>query len=311
MQSPKLTFACRGLAKLVQFPAFMSRLLTDQWPRKLTDWCVIQAFRKAGTPRCLQRPPALAVGFVAEVSSVIRFRGFFLREAELETILDAAAESVYERIGDAAYRDLRESTESAQEEYLRSLTRVDGCPERRARWQTCNAALNSARQGLAPAARSAQRTRAKAYWAAQRQQRLEGPLFSHLEADHPVAAVARFAPVWWQRFQCCLHREFSRRDLTQFHLLDELPRLRRRVGSKKVLAALVEEWREAHADELGLPAQLHYHVIEARGVRRARAAAEWFNSRAPGYTSDHEVATAVRGLLRIHMASLMASPDRN
>jgi hypothetical protein len=289
----------------------MSRLVTDQWPRKLTDWCVIQAFRKAGTPRCLRRPPTLAAGFVAEVSSVIRFRGFFLPAARLESLLDAAAETVYERIGGTAYHDLRESAESAQEEYLCSLTRAEGCPESRARWQTYNAALNLARQGLAPAARSAQRTRARAYWAAQRQQRLEGPLFSHLEAEHPIAAVARFAPVWWHRFQCCLHREFSRRDVTQFHLLDELPRLRRQVRPKKVLAALVEDWRKAHADELGLPAQLHYHVIESRGLRRARAAAEWFNSRAPGYTSDHEVATAVLGLLRIHTASLAVSPDRN
>ena len=242
---------------------------------------------------------------------MIRFRGFFLPAARLESLLEAAAESVYERIGGTAYHDLRDATESAQGEYFRSLARDGGCPEGRGRWQACKATLDSARQSLAPAARSAQRMRARAFWAAQRQQWLEGPLFSHLEAEHPIAAVARFAPVWWHRFQCCLHCEFSRRDLTQFHLLDELPRLRRQIRPKKVLAALVEEWREAHAEEFGLPAQLHYHVIEARGVRRARAAAEWFNSRAPGYTSDHEVATAVRGLLRIHMASLTASPDRN
>jgi len=109
-------------------------------------------------------------------------------------------------------------------------------------------------------------------------------------------------------FLRCLHSEFSRRDLAQFHLLDALPQLRRQTRPKKVLAALVEEWRQRHADELGLPAQLHYHVLARRGQIRARATAGWFNTRAPGYTSDFTVADTARSHLIEHTAGLPVPP---
>jgi hypothetical protein len=151
---------------------------------------------------------------------------------------------------------------------------------------------------------SAQRRCARAYWAEQRQHWLGSNPFTHLRSDHPMQRIAAFAPVWWEPFLRCLHTEISRRDFAQFHLLDVLPQLRRQTRPKKVLAALVEEWREAHADELGLPAQIHYHVLARRGLDRARATAAWFNARAPGYTSDFRVADFARTQLIAHAAGL-------
>jgi hypothetical protein len=63
------------------------------WPQTLTDWCVIQAFRRAGCPGCLRRPSIFSAAFVAEVGAAIRFRTLSYRTAEVTGLLQAAAES--------------------------------------------------------------------------------------------------------------------------------------------------------------------------------------------------------------------------
>ncbi len=286
----------------------MPRTPVQSWPRTLTDWCVIQAFERAGWPGCLRRPPSLAAAFVAEVSTAVRFRLFFLRSAELAAKLQAATESACEQAGGDSYRTAREATTEAENDYLRSFTRTGHCPQRFARHEECAAALAAHRQEYQVEVSSAQRRCARAYWAEQRQNWLQSNPFVYLRRDHHLMQIAAFAPVWWELFLRCLHTEFSRRDLAQFHLLDVLPQLRRQTRPKKVLAALVEEWRQSHADELGLPAQLHYHVLARRGQIRARATAVWFNARAPGYTSDLTVADTTRSHLIEHTAELPVPP---
>jgi hypothetical protein len=282
----------------------MSRPFTDQWPRKLTDWCVIRAFERAGWPGCLRRPPSLAAAFVAEVSTAVRFRLFFLRPAELAAKVQAATESACEQAGGDPYRAAREAAADAENEYHHSISLAGQCPQRFADHEQCAAALAGQRQQFQAEVSSARRRCARDYWAEQRQDWLQSNPFAHLRHDHPLMQIAAFAPVWWELFLRCLHTEFSRRDLAQFHLLDELPQLRRQTRPKKVLAALVEEWREEHADELGLPAQLHYHVLARRGLDRAREVAAWFNARASGYTSDFNVVDSARTGLIAHAASL-------
>jgi hypothetical protein len=282
----------------------MPRPAIRSWPQALTDWCVIRAFEGAGWPGCLRRPPPLAAAFVSEVSMAVRFRLFFVRPAELAAQFQAAAESACEQAGGDSYRATRESAAAAENEYLCSITRAGHCPERRACHEQCAVALAGQRRQFHAEVSAAQRRCARAYWADQRGQWLRSEPFAHLRENHPVRQIATFAPVWWELFLHHLHAEFSRRDMAQFHLLDELPQLRRQVRPRKVLAAVVEDWREAHADELGLPAQIHYHVVARRGLDRAREAADWFNARAPGYTSDFQVADAARAHLVDHAATL-------
>ena len=73
----------------------------SSWPEALTDWCVIQAFERAGCPPCLRASRALAAAFVSAISSVIRFKTFAVRDCEITVRLETAAESA--RLGASGY----------------------------------------------------------------------------------------------------------------------------------------------------------------------------------------------------------------
>ena len=248
------------------------------WPHTLTDWCVIQAFQRAGCPGCLRRPAILSAAFVAEVGATIRSRTLSYRTAEITGVLQAAAESAYEQAGGAAYRGARDAATTAEDNFLRSLSQPDRRALHFAEREQRESALASLRYQFAAEATAAQRRSARRYWAEQRQQWLTGDFLSDLRPDHPLCCVARFTPVWWELFVRC--------HIPAYRVLDQLPDLRRhaRRERKKVLAAVVEEWREAHADELGLPAQLHYHVLARRGTAKARSVSRWFKAR--GFPGD-------------------------
>jgi len=286
----------------------MPRRFVHSWPHTLTDWCVIRALELAGCPGCLRKPPALAAAFVAEVSTAVRFRTVSIREAELPVRLEAAAEAACELAGGDTYRAVRDAAVEAEREYHQSITRTGHCPQRHTRHGQCAAVLTAHRRQLHAEVTAAQHRCVRAYWAEQRQHWLRPNPFAHLHGGHPVQRIGAFAPVWWKLFLRCLHSEFSRRDFAQYHLLDALPQLRRQTRSKKVLAALVEEWRAEHADELGLPAQLHYHVLARRGQVRARATAAWFNTRVPGFISNFNAADFARRDLLEHTAGLPVPP---
>lgn len=284
----------------------------SSWPEALTDWCVIQAFERAGCPPSLRASPALAAAFVSAISSVIRFKTFAVRDSEITVRLETAAESAYEQTGGPAYLAVRAAAAFAEEAYLRRLGRLRS-PGRtaqfRAQWQQRAADLAAHRRRLESAARPARRYAARAYWAEKSLSWIDDRLCSHLRANHPALRVAALCPVWWELFFACLQSEFSRRSLPDFHLLDVLPDLRRQAvrSRKKVLAALVDEWRESQADQLGLSAPLHYHVLESRAGTKARAAAYWFNDRVPGYHTDHRVFESAREALDRHLAELPAT----
>jgi hypothetical protein len=249
---------------------------------------------------------SLAAAFVAEVSLVIRARSFAVRKAEVTGLLQAAAEAACEHSGGPAYRAAREAARAAEDEHLVAVIRTGAGDRQFARRRQCEDVLTRWRSRFQAEARAAQRRSARAYWAQERQQWLRPDLFAHLDDSHPLSRIARFTPMWWALFTRCLHAEFSRCELAGFHLLDELPRLRRQAarGRKQVLAAVVEEWRDTHADELGLPSQLHYHVLACRGRQRARAAARWFNARVPGYTTGAGVAESAREALDLRLRHL-------
>lgn len=281
------------------------------WPHTLTDWCVIQAFQRAGCPGCLRRPSLLSAAFVAEVGAAIRSRTLSYRTAEITGVLQAAAESAYEQAGGAAYRGARDAATTAEDNFLRSLSQPDRRALCLAEREQRESALASLRYQFAAEATAAQRRSARRYWAEQRQQWLTGDLLSDLLPDHPLCCIAAFTPVWWELFVRCLRDEFSRCHIPAFHVLDQLPDLRRHAHRerKKVLAAVVEEWREAHADELGLPAQVHYHVIARRGTAKARSVFRWFNAR--GYPKDPALGMDARHTLAEFAQSLpLPSEDR-
>lgn len=287
------------LLSMTIFPVFMPRTAVHSWPDTLTDWCVIRAFEKAGCPGYLRKPPALAAAFVAEVSSAIRLQTFSLRTVELLGQLQTAAELAYEQAGGSAYRALRDAAAAAEDAHLETITDQGGCPRQLVHRQRCEAELATCRHRFASQARTAQRRCARAYWAKQRQQWLRPDLVILLPYDHPILRLATLTPVWWALFIRCLHAEFSRHDLPSTHLLNELPRLRRqaRAGGPKILAGLVEDWRAAHADELGLPVRLHYHVLKRRCLPRARYARAWFRSRLPGYQEGYVSRATICDLL--------------
>jgi hypothetical protein len=249
---------------------------------------------------------------VSAISSVIRFKTFAVRDCEITVRLETAAEFAYEQTGGPAYLAVRTAACLAEEAYLRRLGRLRS-PGRtaqfRAQWQQRAADLAAHRRRLESAARPARRHAARAYWAEKSLSWIDDRLCSHLRADHPALRVAALCPVWSDLFFACLQSEFSRRNLPDFHLLDVLPDLRRQAGRsrKKVLAALVDEWRESQSDQLGLSAPLHYHVLESRAGTKARAAARWFNDRVPGYHTDHHVFESARAALDRHLAELPAT----
>jgi hypothetical protein len=177
--------------------------------------------------------------------------------------------------------------------------------------ERCEAAIAALRAKFSTEASAAQHRCARRYWTEQSQQWLTDDLLTHLRHDHPLRRMADFAPDWWRHFLACLHNEFSRCHIPSFHVLDELPVLRRRArqARTKVLAAVVEEWRDAHSDELGLPARLHYHVLARRGAAKVRRVTRWLNTRAPRYTLNPNAEQTVQAALRAHTANLPLPPE--
>ena len=272
---------------------------------------MIQAFRRAGCPGFLRRPAVLSVAFVAEVSAALRFRTLSYRSAEIIGLCQAAAESAYEAAGGPAYLAARAAARAAESTFLGALHQADVRARNLAERERCEAALATMRSQFSTEAAAAQHRCARRYWTEQSQRWLTDDLLTHLRSDHPLQRIADYAPDWWGHFLACLHNEFSRCHIPSFHVLDELPSLRRRArqARTKVLAAVVEEWRDAHADELGLPTRLHYHVLARRSAAKVRRVTRWLNNRAPRYTLNPNGEQTVQSVLQDHAANLPLPPD--
>lgn len=278
------------------------------WPQTLTQWCVIQAFCRAGCPGFLRRPTVLSVAFVAEVSAALRFRTLSYRSAEITGLCQAAAESAYEAAGGSAYLATRAAARAAESVFLGSLHQADLRARNLAERERCEAALATMRSQFSAEAAVAQHRCARRYWTEQSHQWLTDDLLTHLRPDHPLRRIADYAPDWWGHFLACLRREFSRCHIPSFHVLDQLPALRRQARTK-VLAAVVEEWRDAHADELGLPARLHYHVLARRSAAKVRRVTRWLNTRAPRFTLNPNAEPTLQAALWDHAANLPLPPE--
>lgn len=277
------------------------------WPAVLTDWCVIKALVGAGWPPLFDKAPEWQAVFVSEVSDYVRFRVLVLREAQAETRLIEAAEATYERIGGAAYCAARDTFECARSTYYVAYARArrqavgnfpfDSEKSRnlRAQLQHCEMELAALRRRAQPAARLAQRESAETFWNAIAVCRVPDDFFADVHPDSVLAKIPFRYATWWGLFVGWLRHTLWRSNPSYSHLMEELPRLRAEAARPSqilVLSAVVQEWREANGERLGLLKDVHFPVLEQRSFQKHRMVEQWFEQRAPGYRSDPAVREA-------------------
>ena len=325
-----------------------STLPVQSWPQALTDWRVLQAFRRAGCPACLRDPPALQAALVSCVSAAVRLKTGFDRLGEITDILAAVNESAYEKAGGPTYTALRTATAAAVKRSLASHTRahyeyraevhlsvleplgadadavrrelcaflhslIDEAKSDEAHTRVLEERLAARHRELAPAAASARRRATRAYWAKFAEHWIDDTLFS----DSPWPSVeSRLARIdsgwWWRRFLPALQSSFRRGQPTEYYLHQQLPILRllaAQPGQKKVLAGVVDDWREMMgADYFGLGSPVHPSTLAARADKKARAVAAWLDDLAPGYSSVAQTRLAVADALQRRLAELDPQP---
>jgi len=318
------------------------------WPHTLTDWAVIQAMERAGCPECLRDLPALQAALVSLLGAAVRLKTVFDRQGDIESILATATETACENAGGSAYVTLCKASAAATRQSLASHARAyyehradqqlndlgpdDGHSdaERReiATWlralieeaksdETHTRALQqqlaAMRRQLAPAVHAARRRAARAYWAKFAENWIDDTIF----ADSPWPSVeSRLARIdsawWWRRFLPALQSPFRRGQPTEYFLHQQMPQLRSvasQPSQKKVLAGVVDDWRETMgADHFGLLSPVHHSTLEPRARDKARDVAEWFDRLVPAYTSNGQVRLAAADALRRHLAEIDPQP---
>ncbi len=278
-----------------------SRPAQPHWPVVLTDWCVIRALAASGWPEELASFAGAQAAFVSEVSAYLRFRALDLREAEAETRVLAAIEAVYRRSGGAEYGAAKEALEMTQSGYLIALRRTsDGVSRLAVELRRCEWRLDRARHPLADEARRAGRVSAEIYWKAVGACRVPEGFFANVPASGAIALMRARFDLWWVLFLRSLRSVLRETNPSYCRLLQALPALREessRPGQKFVLAALVQDWREANAERFGLLKDIHFPVLEQRSITKYDAVNAWFDHHARGYKHDERVReTAVRAL---------------
>lgn len=318
------------------------------WPHTLTDWAVIQAMERAGCPECLRDHPALQAALVSLLSAAARLKTVFDRQGEIESILATATESACENAGGTAYRTLRETAAAATRRSLASHTRahreyhaemhlsvlepldvnadagrretvdflhslIDEAKSDEARTHALQEQLAAMRRQLAPAVHAARRRAARAYWAKFAEHWIDDAIF----ADSPWSSVeSRLARIdsawWWRRFLPALQSRFHRGQPTEYFLHQQMPHLRSiasQPGQKKVLAGVVDDWRETiGVDYFGLLSPVHHSTLEPRARDKARKVAEWFDHLAPDYSSDGQMRLTAADALHRHLAEIDSQP---
>jgi len=286
------------------------------WPKVLTDWCVIKALAQAGCPSLFDPAPELQAAFVTEVSDYVRLRALALREARAESLLITAAEATCEQIGGDAYCAAREALEHAQSAYYVAYARAqreaignfpfDSEQSRHlhAQLQRCETELTAHRRRAEPAVRLAQREAAEAFWKTFAACRVPDDFFADVRPDSVLAKMPYRQATWWGLFVGCLRHTMGRSNPSYCRLLAELPRLREEAARPNqilVLSAVVQEWREANAERLGLLQDVHFPVLEQRAFAKRDVVEQWFEQRAPGYRRDSAVREAAARRLYARM----------
>ncbi|MBL9210902.1 MAG: hypothetical protein JNL92_10575 [Opitutaceae bacterium] len=280
------------------------RLVQPHWPEVLTDWCVIRALKAAGWPVELAQYSGAQAAFVSEVSAYVRFRALDLRELEVEARVSAAVERVYELAGGHPYRLAKSEFTAVQSGFLMALGRTHNStesPDRlRAELSRCEAHLDDLRRPVTREARIAGRLTAERYWQTVAACRVPEGFFVRVPARSAIAQMRARFDLWWELSLRSLRRVLQETNPSYCRLLQALPAIRAesaRPGQKFVLAALVHDWREAHAERFGLFKDIHFPVLEQRAFAKFDEVNAWFDHEAPGYKRDDAVReTAVRAL---------------
>ncbi len=270
----------------------------------LTDWCVIRALRAAGWPAELAHYSGAQEAFVSEVSAYVRFRALDLRELEAEAQVLAAVERVYALAGGQPYRVAQSELAGVQNGFLMALGRTHNLTESpdclRGELRRCEAHLDDLRRPVTQEARIAGRLTAERYWQTVTACRVPEGFFARVPARSAIAQMRARFDLWWELFLRSLRRVLQETNPSYCRLLQALPALRAesaRPGQKFVLAALVHDWREAHAERFGLFKDIHFPVLEQRAVAKFDEVNAWFDRLAPGYKRDDTVReAAVRSL---------------
>ena len=323
-------------------------LPVHSWPQTLTDWAVIQAMERAGFPDCLRDQPALQAALVSLLSAAVRLKTVFDRLEEIEPLLSSATESACEKAGGSAYLTLREAAVTATRRSLASHARAyhkhradqqlndlgpdDGHadPERRETVRFLHALIAEAKadeahtrllqdqlaamcRQLAPAVRAARRRAARAYWAQFAENWIDDSIFKDAPWSSIESRLARIdAAWWWRRFLPSLRSAFQRGQPTEYFLHQQMPALRSVAslpGQKKVLAGVVDDWRETvGADCFGLVSPVHYSMLERRAQNKARAVTDWFDRLVPDYLFNGSVRVAAADALQRHLAEIDPQP---
>jgi len=270
----------------------------------LTDWCVIRALAASGWPEPFASFAGAQAAFVSEVSAYLRLRALDFREAEAETRVIAAIEAVYQRSGGTAYGAAKDALEATQSGYLIAFGRTAGGAEAPSRLAVelhhCESRLDILRRPLVNKARLAGRATAETYWRAVAACRVPEGFFANVPASGAIALMRARFDLWWVLFLRSLRSILRETNPSYCRLLQALPTLREestRPGQKFVLAALVQDWREANAERFGLLKDIHFPVLEQRSLVKFETVNAWFDHHARGYKHDEGVrAAAVRAL---------------
>jgi len=254
---------------------------------------------------------------VVEISDYIRSHVLHLREGIAESKLVQTAEQMYEQLGGDTYCRLREEAEIARGQYFvahcalakKGLAGDEGQMEEsrlfHARWQHGEAELAALRRSWGPTITKALRETAEAYWRQVDRCRISDNFFVAAKPNSAPARLPHICPPWWGLFVVSLQRVVARTNPATCRLLQELPRLRweaTRPRQKKVLTALVEEWREANAERHGLLKPVHFPMLERRAFEKWDKREEWFNRRVDGLAEDSMRRGALVQVLGQHLA---------
>lgn len=245
---------------------------------------------------------------VAEIGTTIREIQLRRRPVELALRREAVTEPAHDQAGGPAYVGLRCLMEAAQTRYFarRCSQSVDPEPESivplRAEMDRLQSEFLARRRRHESFVGQTRAAAARAYWAANPPRVITDGFFRDALVHGVTARMSRVDPPWWWRsFLPRLQHEFDNCHAAAGRFLDTLPLLRRQ-AKKKTLAAMIDEWCDAHADEWGWDGPGHYRMLAIRANDKAREIADWYNAHAPRYLEDESVRRSLQNTLADFLA---------
>lgn len=296
-------------------PRLKPRPPQPNWPKVLTEWCVIRALARSGWPQPLASASGERAAFVTEVGAYVRFHAVELPELEAESRVLAAVEHSYRQNGGSDFQTATTAVESTRSAYLIALAHssagAHSAPvQLAAQLRHSELRLDDYRRPLAATAQGAGRAAALAYWGAVSACRVPEGFFAAAPAGSAIVQMRARFDLWWALFLKTLNAVLRESNPSYCRLLEALPTLRaasQRRGQKFVLAALVQDWRQANAERFGLFNEIHFPVLERRAFAKAAWVEKWLETEASGYATDPAVREAAARALHAGLAEALAS----